>query len=57
VQWQLLTVWDIQKYAQDRFLKVSQLSTDVKGNPSELLECFDAEGEAFLSWIITGGET
>ena len=24
---------------------------------SELLECFDAEGEAFLSWIVTGAET
>jgi len=44
VQWQLLTLWDIQRHAQDGFLKVC----------SELLDCFDAEGEAFLSRIVTG---
>ena len=36
VQWQLLMLWDIQRYAQDGFLKVSQPSTDVKGKPSVL---------------------
>jgi hypothetical protein len=30
VQWQLLTLWDIQRYVQDGFLEVSQLSTDTK---------------------------
>ena len=33
VQWQLLTLWDIRRYAQDEFLEVSQPSTDVKGKP------------------------
>jgi hypothetical protein len=36
VQWQLLTLWDIRRYAQDGFLEVSQPSTDVKGKPSVL---------------------
>jgi len=59
VQWQLLTLWDIQRYAQDGFFKVSQLSTDVKRKPSVLncWEHFDAEREAFLSWIVTGDKT
>ena len=39
VQWQLLTLWDIQRYVQDGFLKVSQLSTDVKVKPS-VLNCW-----------------
>ena len=38
VRWQLLTLWDIRMYAQDGFLKVSQLSTDVKGKLS-ILNC------------------
>jgi hypothetical protein len=54
VQWQLLTLWDIQRYAQDRFLEVSHRA---QMSCSELLEHFDAEGEAFMSWIITGDET
>jgi hypothetical protein len=29
-QWQLLILWDIQRYAQDGFLEVSQPSTDIK---------------------------
>jgi hypothetical protein len=33
VQWQLLTLWDIRRYAQDGFLEVSQPSTDDKGKP------------------------
>jgi hypothetical protein len=59
VQWQLLTLWDIQRYAQDGVLEVSQLSTDVKGKPS-VLNCWSIlmlRGEAFLSRIITGDET
>jgi len=39
VQWQLLTLWDIPRYAQDGFLEVSQPKTDVKGKPS-LLNCW-----------------
>ena len=39
VQGQLLTLWDIRRYAQDGFLKVSEPSTDVKGKPS-LLNCW-----------------
>jgi hypothetical protein len=38
VQWQLLTLWDIRRYAQDGFLEVSQPSTDVKGKP--VLNCW-----------------
>ena len=33
VQWQFLTLWDVRRYAQDGFLKVSQPSTYVKGKP------------------------
>ena len=36
VQWQLLTLFDIRRYAQDGFLEVSHPSTDVKGKPSVL---------------------
>ena len=36
LQWQLLTLWDIRRYARDRFLEVSQPSKDVKGKPSVL---------------------
>jgi hypothetical protein len=58
VQWQLLTLWDIRRYTQDGFLEVSQLSRHKrKVFCSELLECFDTEGEAFLSQIVTGNET
>jgi len=59
VQWQLSMLWDIQRYAQDGFLEVSQLSTDIKGKPSVLncWEGFDAEVEAFLSQIVTGDKT
>ena len=60
VQWKLLMLWDVRRYARDGFLEVSQPSTDIKGKPSicsELLERFDAEGEAFLSRIVTGDET
>jgi hypothetical protein len=39
VKWHLLTLWDIQRYAQDGFLKVPQPSTDVKGKPS-FLNCW-----------------
>ena len=39
VQWQLLKLWDITRYAQDGFLEVSQPKTDVKGKPS-LLNCW-----------------
>jgi hypothetical protein len=39
VQWQLLTLWDIRRYAQDGFLEVSQPSTDVKGKPP-VLNCW-----------------
>jgi hypothetical protein len=39
VQWQLLTLWHILRYAQDGFLEVSELSTDVKGKPS-VLNCW-----------------
>ena len=39
VQWQLLTLWDFRKCAQDGFLEVSQPSTDVKGKPS-VLNCW-----------------
>ena len=39
VQWQLLMLWDIQRHTQDRFLEVSQPSTDVKGKPS-ILNCW-----------------
>ena len=39
VQWQLLTFWDIRRYAQDGFLEVSQPITDVKGKPS-VLNCW-----------------
>jgi len=39
VRWQLLTLWDIRKYAKDGFLEFSQLSTDVKGKPS-VLNCW-----------------
>jgi hypothetical protein len=57
VQWKLLTLWDIRRYAQDGFLKVSRPSRcQRKAICSELLECFDAEGEAFLSRIVTGAE-
>jgi len=36
VQWQLSTLSDFRRYAQDGFLEVSQPSTDVKGKPSVL---------------------
>jgi hypothetical protein len=39
VQWQLLTLWNIRRYAQDGFLEVSQPSTDDKGKPS-VLNCW-----------------
>jgi len=39
VQWQLLMLWDIRRYAQDGFLQVSQPSTDVKGMPF-VLNCW-----------------
>ena len=39
VQWKLLMLWDIRRCAQDGFLRVSQLSTDVKGKPS-VLNCW-----------------
>ena len=39
VQWQLLTLWDIQRYAQDWFLEVSQPNTDIKGK-SSVLNCW-----------------
>jgi hypothetical protein len=49
VQWQLLTFWDIRRYAQDGFLKVSQLSRrQRKAICSELSERFDAEGWPFV---------
>jgi hypothetical protein len=58
VQWQLLMFWDIRRYAQDRFLEVSQPSTrQRKAICFELLERFDAEREAFLSRIVTGDKT
>ena len=59
VQWQLLTLWDIRRCAQDGFLKVSRPSTDVKGKPS-VLNCWSVlmlRGEAFLSRIVIGDET
>jgi hypothetical protein len=34
VQWQLLTLWNIRRYAQDGCLEVSQPSADDKGKPS-----------------------
>ena len=39
MQWQLFTLWDIRRCAQDRFLEVSRPSTDVKGKPS-VLNCW-----------------
>src|SRR5215469_630738 len=39
VQWQLLTLWDIRRYAQGGYLEVSQPSTDLKGKPS-VLNCW-----------------
>ena len=39
VQWQLLTLWDIRRCAQDGFLEVSQPTTDIKGKPS-VLNCW-----------------
>jgi hypothetical protein len=39
VQWQLLMLWDIRRYAQDGFLEVSQPSTDDKGKPS-VMNCW-----------------
>jgi len=39
VQWQLLTLWDIRRCAQDGLLEASQPSTDVKGKPS-VLNCW-----------------
>jgi hypothetical protein len=39
VQWQLLILWDIQRYAQDGFIELSQVSTDIKGKPS-VLNCW-----------------
>ena len=52
VQWQLLTLWDIRRYAQEGFLEVSQPSTDVKGKPS-VLNCWSVlmlKGEIFCPW-------
>jgi hypothetical protein len=58
VQWQLLTLWNIRRYAQDGFLQVStEHRRQRKAICSELLERFGAEGEAFLSRIITDDET
>ena len=51
VQWQLLTLWDIQSYVQDGFLEVSQPSRDIKGKPS-VLNCwsvFMPRGRPFCS--------
>jgi histone-lysine N-methyltransferase SETMAR len=60
VQWQLLTLSNIRRYAQDGFIEVSQPSTDDKGKPS-VLNCWSVlvlrGGEAFLSRIVTGDET
>jgi hypothetical protein len=39
VKWQLLMLWDIRRYVQDGFLKVSQPSTDIKVKPS-VLNCW-----------------
>jgi histone-lysine N-methyltransferase SETMAR len=59
VQWQLLTLWDIRRYAQDGFLKVSQPSTDDKGKPS-VLNCWSIlmlRGRPFCPQVVTGDET
>ena len=40
VQWQLLTLWDIRRYARGGFLENSRPSTDVKGKPS-VLNCWN----------------
>ena len=39
VQWRLLTLWDIRRYAQDGFFEVSRQSRDLKGKPS-VLNCW-----------------
>jgi len=59
VQWKLLTLWNIWRYAQDGFVKVSQPSTDVKGRLS-VLNCWSIlmlSGRAFLSQIVNEPET
>jgi hypothetical protein len=62
VQWQLLMLWDIQRYAQDGFLEVSQPSTDIKGK-SSVLNCWSIlmlRGRPFcpgLSQVMKSGLT
>jgi hypothetical protein len=51
VQWQLLMLWDIRRYAQDGFLEVSQPTTDDKEKPS-VLNCWSVlmlKGRPFCS--------